>query len=439
MKTGGLLRRSFSPEECAVTEATGADVIDGVLPSCVVAPSTEVVVAEVIRLAAREKLAVLTVGNRQHLHIGNPATHIDVLLSTARLNHMVHYEAADLTASAGTGATLGQLAALTIPHRQFLPLDPPGQEAATLGGTISANLFGSLRTSYGTARDYVVGARFVRGDGTAVKSGGRVVKNVAGFDLHKLLVGAHGTLGVVTEISLKLRPMPESELTVLTCVDQDGLRRMLRELNYSPLLPMRVAALNREAARAVLPEFASRGYALLASFGDTAASNRLQSKKLRALCEASGASVTDLLPDEIATTAWNRLREIDPSLDAGLTLRVNVLPSKSAETIGLLNDRLASVASHHSLVAMPLVGVIWLSVRQAMQSESDVARWSRIIASLREAMRAQSGSVILERAPVALKRAVNVWGEAVDTAFLMKRIRMAFDPSGVFVPERFLK
>lgn len=427
MTTAKLLREAFSSEECAVREPGAADTVDGACPSIVALPSTETVVAELVRLAATEKWKILPAGNRRHMHTGNVPSRIDVLLSTARLDRILHYEAADLTASAGAGVTLGQLAERTGPQRQFLPVDPPHFEQATLGGTISANLFGHLRTGYGTIRDYVVGARFVRGDGTAVKSGGRVVKNVTGFDLHKLLIGAHGTLGVVTEVSLKLRPMPESELTVLSCVDEEGLRTLMRELNRSALLPIRAAALNREAARAVLPEFTAGGYAVMVTFGDSAAGNRYQAEKLRALCMASRAAATDVLTGEITGAAWLRLRELEPTIMPALTLRVSVLPSRTCDVLAWLTRKLGELCARPVVVAMPLAGVIRVSVH-----ETGFEKWPALISDLRAMVCAGPGSVIVERAPEDLKRAIDVWGEDKETASLVRRIREAFDPRGVF-------
>lgn len=430
MTTAELLRKNFSEDECAIAESTDAAAAH---PACIASPANEETVSELVRLASAERLKILPAGSQCHLHARNLCDRADLLLSTLRLDSISHFEPADLTATAGAGATLGKLAALTMPRRQFLPLDPPCFEKTTLGGVVSANLFGQLRTGYGTIRDYVVGARFVRGDGTAVKSGGRVVKNVTGFDLHKLLIGARGTLGIVTEISMKLRPMPESELTVLSCVGERGLPMLLSELSCATLLPIRVAALNREAARIVLPEFTGGDYAVMVCFGDSAAGNRHQAEKLRLICAASRADA-DTLADPLAEAAWLRLRELDPAIEPDLTLRISVLPSRTCDVIGRLTQTLRTVAARPVIVAMPQVGVVWASVR-----ETDAGEWPALIAELRSMVRGGPGSVIVERAPVKLKREVDVFGEAGEAPALTERIRLAFDPCGVFLAERFLK
>ena len=182
--------------------------IDGNFPSAAVRPGSAEEVAEIVKLAAREKLAVIPSGARTKLGIGMPPRKYDLALDMTRLDRVVAYDPGDLTLSVEAGIPLDRIAAELAAHRQFLPLAVPFADRATAGGTIASGVDSPLRQAYGTARDFVLGMEFVTGDGTAAKSGGRVVKNVSGYDLHKLMIGALGTLGVITKINFRTFPVP---------------------------------------------------------------------------------------------------------------------------------------------------------------------------------------------------------------------------------------
>lgn len=190
-----------------------AYAIDGSMPSAVVRPGSAEEVAEIVKFAARQKLAVIPSGARTKLGIGMPPRRYDLALDMTRLDRIVAYDPGDLTLSVEAGIPLHRIAAELGAHRQFLPLAVPFADRATAGGTIASGVDSPLRQAYGTARDFVLGMDFVTGDGTAAKSGGRVVKNVSGYDLHKLMIGAFGTLGVITKINFRTFPVPRMERT----------------------------------------------------------------------------------------------------------------------------------------------------------------------------------------------------------------------------------
>jgi glycolate oxidase FAD binding subunit len=201
-----------------VREAGAGDAVRGVSPSAVVSPGDEAEVVAVLKAATEHHLAVVTRGGGTKLDWGAPPSRCDVILSTTRIAGIVDHEPADLVCVARAGTTLAVLQdrlAATHGFRQRLMLDPPHGDGATLGGVVATAASGSLRTRFGTPRDLVIGASFVLSDGTVGRSGGKVVKNVAGFDVAKLLVGSLGTLAVLTEIAFRLHPLPAASRTVV--------------------------------------------------------------------------------------------------------------------------------------------------------------------------------------------------------------------------------
>jgi glycolate oxidase FAD binding subunit len=192
----------------------GADrapyVVDGRTPCGVVFPGSAEEVARVVRVAATAGVPVVPWGGGTQMHRGAPPADGAVVLGLRRLDRVLEHEPADLTATAEAGITVDLLQAALGARGQWLPLDPPAPAETTLGGVLAANLSGPRRHGYGTARDHVIGIRVVTADGQLVRAGGKVVKNVAGYDLAKLYIGSRGTLGIVVDATLKLRPCPEA-------------------------------------------------------------------------------------------------------------------------------------------------------------------------------------------------------------------------------------
>lgn len=180
--------------------------VHGIAPAAACAPESEAKLAEVVRFANAHKIDVLPRGSGTAQHIGNPPRPGALAISTRKLAQLVHHEPGDMVASVQAGMTLGAFQALLLEKGQWLPLDAPPE--STIGGLFAADRSGPLSYGYGTLRDMVLGVRIVNGDGVIRKSGGRVVKNVTGYALEKLYIGSLGTLGVVTEATFRLRPLP---------------------------------------------------------------------------------------------------------------------------------------------------------------------------------------------------------------------------------------
>src|SRR5258708_31197677 len=193
-----------------VRAATPADAVCGVQPKLVIEPGTETEIAEILRLSNEAGLAVIPRGGGTKLGWGNSPARADLILSTARLTEIIEHAWADLTVTVEAGCTLQRLQETLAEHGQRLALDPLWPEKATIGGMLSANDSGALRLRFGALRDLIIGATIALPDGTLASSGGKVVKNVAGYDLPKLVTGALGTLGVITRAVFRLHPLPRT-------------------------------------------------------------------------------------------------------------------------------------------------------------------------------------------------------------------------------------
>src|SRR6266852_2192240 len=224
--------------------------VDEVLPTAVAKPTSAEEVAEIVRFAALEKLALVPCGNRTKLAIGMPPSHYDLALDMTALNRIPHYDPGDLTVSAEAGIHLAKLNSALNEHKQFLPLLVPWYTLSTIGGTVASGIDSPLRQFYGTARDFLIGAEFVDGTGHLCKSGGRVVKNVAGYDLHKLLIGSLGTLAVIIRLNFRTFPSPvASRGFVASFPNPEGVLALRRAIANSSLTPLTLDIVSPELAQ----------------------------------------------------------------------------------------------------------------------------------------------------------------------------------------------
>src|SRR5258708_6536249 len=216
--------------------ASGIDVMSSVAR---VTPASREELAEALHAADSRGQAVAPVGAGTQLDLGMPPSRLDLVIETTRVNKVVEYEPADLTVTVEAGLRFADLQKQLAEQGQFLALDPPAAPGATIGGLIATNASGPLRFAYGTARDLVIGTRVANPDGTVTHAGGRVVKNVAGYDLNKLYIGSLGTLGIIVPLSLKLAPVPPATHTIVgPCADVKAAPALINAVVQSPLSPM---------------------------------------------------------------------------------------------------------------------------------------------------------------------------------------------------------
>jgi glycolate oxidase FAD binding subunit len=402
---------------------TAADAVDGVAPSWVVRPGTVDEIRSVMRAAASSGNAVVPTGLGGHLDVGAPPRRVDVLLRLDRLHAVVDHQAADMTVTVEAGCSLARLDAVLATAGQWLPLDPPRPDATTVGGLIAANLAGPLRASQGTVRDLLLGLRVVGADGVLVASGGRVVKNVAGYDLSKLHVGALGTVGVIVEATFKVRPRPaREEAVVIAC-------RSARAAGDAALAVRdAVEPLWLEAAGSqALAEGPGSAAAVVVGLGGCAEEVVAVSAEVRQLAATRGWKAL-AVDDGVRLRARLGAFGVEP---AAAVLRIGTLPAEVGAVMELAETTAHAQGSDARCLAHAANGVVRVAV-------ADARAIGAVLLTLREAVAAHGGSAVVERATSAAKSGLDVWGVDGPELDLMRRLKDTFDPSGLLAPGRFV-
>jgi glycolate oxidase FAD binding subunit len=401
-----------------VTPGGSADAVDGRVPSWVVHPGNAAEVQSCVRAAGAEGLALVARGRGTHLAIGAPPTRLDLVVALDRLSRVVCHEAADMTVTVEAGCPLDALAEVLARAGQWLPLDPPRPHATTVGGLVAADLSGPLRFSQGRVRDLLIGIRTVGADGALVSGGGRVVKNVAGYDLPKLHVGALGTLGIVVEATFKLRPRPPWERAVVIAC------RSAEAAGEAALLAGDLGPAWLElAGPGGLPEGPGEGAAVVV--GAAGIAEEVADAQARAvdLARASGLGAL-AVDDGAALRARFAAFATEP---AAAVLRAAMLPTE----VGAFVASVHRTGGPVRCLAHAASGV----VRIAVQAAEPVAG---LVARLRPPLEECGGSLVVERAPPALKAVLDVWGGPGPAFPLMRGVKQALDPAGLFAPGRFV-
>jgi glycolate oxidase FAD binding subunit len=411
--------------------AAESRAVAGVRPRFFVEPTDVAGVSRVLALANARGLAVAPTGRGARLGWGAPPRRLDVVLSLAKLDRILAHEPADLTLSVEGGATLEGLDATLGPHRQFVPLDPAHPEISTIGGLIATGAAGPYRARYGTMRDLLLGVTVVRADGTVVKGGGRVVKNVSGYDIPKLHVGALGTLGVVVEAHLRLhsRPAEERSWAFGFASAEAALDAALDARDTSVVLS-RCHIVTAGALRA-LGESEPPGAALAVTIGSVPEAVRAQGARLADLCGRSGSSAIEVSD---ADAWWRRIAEVTWSEEpAGhLSLRIGTRPSDAVKALRAVE---AARPSDGALLATIDVA---MGVLHAAVLPIEAAAALDFVARVRVSLAPLDGTCVVEHAPAAALPTLDVWGDVGPAIEPMRRLKRELDPAGVLNPGRYV-
>jgi glycolate oxidase FAD binding subunit len=389
----------------ATMEVTGrpgsaADAIGGVVPREVVTPRDAVEVADVLRSGSGSASTVVAVGGRSKLGWCPPPTSCDLVLETAGLDRVVEHTAGDLVVVAEAGVRLQALQERLAEHRQMLALDPP-ELGATLGGIVSANASGPRRLRYGTVRDLLIGVTVVLADGSIAKAGGKVVKNVAGYDLGKLYTGAHGSLGVVVSTTWRLHPLPRAARVVMRDIDgPDEAGSMCLRIARSALTPAAVE----------LSGSTGGPMRLVVLFEAIAESVTAQARQLVDLL--GGGREAESLPDDFGSRPRGDLVLRIAHVPAALPQVLRTLPAGARVVASACSG--VMYAGLGSSVGMPELGV------------------------LRAAIAPFDGSAVVIGAPDGLRADLDHWGPAGDALELMRSVKLQFDPDSRLSRGRFV-
>jgi glycolate oxidase FAD binding subunit len=406
--------------------ATTADAVDGVQPEAVVEPTTVEEASEVLRAASAEGKRVVCRGGGSKLGWGNPPSAVDLVVSTARLDKVQEHAEGDLIVRSEAGVRLDALQGVLGKAEQCLALDPP-EVGATLGGIVATAASGPLRHRYGTARDLLIGITAVLPDGTIARSGGKVVKNVAGYDLGKLFTGSLGTLGLIAEVTFRLHP----RIGALTGATMEA-ERPARGVEAALVLAH--AQLAPAALELTWPDPSGPGRLLMVAEGMRSGVTE-QARDAAKLLEPFGAAeviepgASHPALEGFAGRPWER----GDAESAMVGAKAACVPTELA---GAIEDLWAAAATHGLQIALKShagVGVTYLALRGG-----EVDTLAAAFQEARERLARRGGTLVALEAPLELKRKVDVWGPVGDAEGLMRRVKERFDPGGTMSPGRFV-
>lgn len=451
-------------------ENTARYAVDGVAPQAVVFPKDTKTVASVVQCTFRNNLTVAPWGSGTKMSMGLPPKRLDLVLCTARMNHMLDVDTANLTITIEAGVKFRDVQARLATEEDrcylpledlktesgefvcsdrshsgcFLPLDPPFSQKATLGGIMATNSSGPRRLLYGLPRDFLLGVRFVTPKGEIIGAGGKTVKNVSGYDISKLMIGAMGTLGILCEMTLRLLPLPERMETLVFTFDSfSDAGAFAGAVFQTKLLP---AALE-VADRATLEQMNFKGsenlrggacIVMLALEAFDEAVSRM-SKELQAMAHHFKARGSTLIDEDNHRLFWLALGELQSTLVKRfpqlVALRLNFPLSSWKAILALADETLSQKSLEHTLICHSGSGAILINILPAADGSQDKAV-IETIETLLPQCRKVGGNLIVERAPADLKNVLPVWGEPGPDLPLMKRIKLEVDPSGLMNPGR---
>jgi glycolate dehydrogenase FAD-binding subunit len=424
-----LLRDSLGAGAIDSSDAVYRYAAAGVIPRCVIQPGSQVEVAAAVNAVRRAGLALVPAGHPTHLDVGAPPRRYDVALTTRRLDRIVAHDAADMTVTAEAGVPLGALATGLAAARQWLPLDPARAVDMTVGGLIAADRSGPSRFGYGKVRDWLIGVKVVTADGQLVKGGGRVVKNVAGYDLPKLFAGSFGTLGVIVEATFKVRPLPEQEAFFVwpAAALAEALAHASAVL-ASSVSAMLLDALNEPAAETL--GLAAGANAVVACAGSPASLDE-QERRLTAL---SGGDARRL-SDEQARGLRRALSDFpQPAAEDALVARLSGLPTALAALLPEIEAVAQGSRTVAEITAHAGSGIAWCQFLGARSADT----LAELATGLRAAARQRGAWAVFESVPSELRGRVDPWGFDGPALRLMAGVKRALDPEGVFSPGRFV-
>jgi glycolate oxidase FAD binding subunit len=424
------LESAVAPGTVQSGERAGSRMVAGLAPRFVAEPTTAIGVSRVLALASDRGLAVVPAGGGARLGWGAPPRRLDIVLSLARLDRVLAHEPEDLTLSVECGARLDALDATLRPYRQFIPLDPARPQTSTIGGLIATGAAGPYRARYGTMRDLLVGLTVVRADGTIVKGGGRVVKNVTGYDIPKLHVGALGTLGVVIEAHLRLHPRPAEERTwVFAFSSVEAALEAALALRDTSVVLSRCQLLTAGALRA-LGDPAPRAAALAVTIGSVPEAVRAQAAEVADFCGQAGSSAIEV-PE--ADAWWRRVADITwPEASTDLSMRIGTRPTDVAKALHAVDAARPPTADPRA-TADVATGVLHVTL-----SPVDTRGVADIVGRVREGLGALDGTCVVEHAPPDAMLGLDVWGDVGPAVETMRRLKRELDPAGILNPGRYV-
>ncbi len=414
--------------------------VDGMSPARIEKPGSVDDIARLLADSNEQGEAVIPFGGSTRMCVGNVPERYDMALDLSSLDSEVDHVPGDLTVVASAGVRIGQLQDQLAKSSQRLAFEIPNPQEATIGGAVASNPTSLTGISFGGIRDWVLGMRIVLGDGTDTRTGGRVVKNVQGYDLHRLHTGAYGSLGVIAEVAFKLMPLPANTRTVAAWFSSpEGATTTAQTILDSPILPEALSIVSgpqlsspADALPSQPPGDPDDTYLLLARVTGGMAAVTRQVEMVTGAAGASAADGYEALYEDEAAPLWEMAQgnKFDP---AGLTARIVVKPlAMESVLVDLERHRSRYRGPSPSIIGHMGFGVLWVSWPRG--ANFDGRELAKFAFSLGER---HAGTAIIERCQAAVKLDMDVFGDVGSSLEIMRRIKRQYDPGRVLNPGRF--
>jgi len=412
---------------------------ENMVPEVVLFPNDIEQISEIMKIAYKESLSVLPWGSGTKSALGNKPDRADIVVSTKNLDRLIEHGASDLVATTESGITLKKFQSALNKENQFLALDPPHVGSkATVGGIIATNDSGPERLRYGTLREFLIGLKVVRADGTIFKGGSKVVKNVAGYDLPKLYTGSLGTLGIIVEATFRLYPVPEySETYLVSFSSLEESHDTVMTLLNSDLVITSLEILNPELISSLVKrnnlDIVDNKYTLAIGIKNVEKAVKDQISSLKPICDQNGGEGRVISGDQEGKL-WEDIRDFPWKLfkAARVVCKVSVLITQIPEVL----DNVKKLSNENGIKAYISAragnGILIVSIKGEVSSIIDSLN------SLRGFVSLIGGHLILQEAPYEIKAGVSVWGDFGSGLSIMKKIKFNFDPNNLLNPGRYI-
>lgn len=395
--------------------------------NCIIYPETQAQLSDVVACCAQNNWVILTCGSGSKLHWGglvkvDPTTHYQeiIVVSCDRLNGLIEHAVGDLTVTVEPGIKYAELQATLAKTGQFLAIDPAYPETATLGGIIATADTGSLRQRYRGVRDMLLGISLVRSDGKIAKAGGRVVKNVAGYDLMKLFTGSYGTLGIISQVTLRVYPIQEASGTVVLVGEREHIAKATQTLLSSALTPVAVELLSTNLVKEL---DLGKAVGLIVRFQTVIGSVEEQLQKLLEVGNSLGLNCIRYCDYEVEL--WNKLKQKiwDSHRKTEIICKIGVMPNQAVKTLNqvALETGLGLIHAGSGLGELHFNSVNPETILELRQ-------WCESI----------GGFLTVLAAPLEIKQKLDVWGYNQNGLDIMRRIKQKFDPQNILNPHSFV-
>jgi len=407
-----------------------ARAVDGVVPQVIVQPGTPEQVAAVLKFAAEHDLVVVPTGSFSRQHTGSVPERVDIVLETTRMKSILYYEPGDLTIGVQAGAKLGDVLATVEANGQTIPIDPPSAARATMGGVIATTASGPMRHGYGSVRDFCLGVQFATTAGKVAKAGGRVVKNVAGYDVTKLMAGSYGSLAVITSVNLRVFPKPRQTRTFAAQFNrfEDALQARDRIVLNSPLTPLALEIVSPLASRALMRSAQQAWTLLLQAAGSDRVLARYRNDLSSTLAwESDGVGEREMWSGvcDFADTTISR----EPR---AMIMRVCV-PMQRLNGVMSMAQHAAEVNGFHLRAAGRAVTPMWF----AFTPLNAECNYVGVAETLRKRV-GNDGVAVVTHCPREVKRTLDIRGATSNDLAAMQSVKKTLDPSGILNRGRFL-